>query len=255
MIYDFQKASVLKRISAWLLDFILTLIIAVGVVLLFSIVLNYDSVSEDLNNYYEQYEEQYGFNFSEVTEEMYNAYTDEEKQNYDIAYEKLVNDQGFLKVYSLVVNLTLLMITFGVLIGILIVEFVIPLFLKNGQTIGKKCFGICLMMENGVKIRTLPLLIRALLGKFTIETMILVYFLVMLLFGNVNLIHMFITIAIILVNIILVFVNKKKAMIHDLISYTVVVDKESQMIFETEEDLVRYKTQLEEKRANDKKTF
>lgn len=255
MIYDFQKASILKRISAWLLDFILMLIITIGAILLLSVIFNYDGVSNDLNEYYEKYEELYGFNFTEVTEEIYNSYTEEQKQNYDIAYNKLTNDEGFLKVYSLVVNLTLLMTTFGILIGMLVVEFIVPLFLKNGQTVGKKCFGICLMMDNGVKIRTLPLLIRTVLGKFTIETMILVYFVIMLVFGNVNLIHMFITVAIIMINLVLIIVNKRKTLIHDLISYTVVVDKESQMIFETQDDLIRYKAQIAEKQINEKKTF
>ena len=35
----------------------------------------------------------------------------------------------------------------------------------------------------------------------------------------------------------------------------VVVDKESQMIFETQDDLIRYKAQIAEKQINEKKTF
>ena len=255
MIYDLQKASILKRISAGILDFILTAILAVGACLLISTIVDYDSVSEELNNYYEVYEEKYGFNFSEVTENMYNEFTDAQKENYNTAYKELTQDEGFLKSYNLVINLSLIICTFGILIGILLVEFVIPLFLKNGQTIGKKCFSICLMMDNGVKVRTLPLLVRALLGKFTIETMILCYLVVMAFFGNINLIHFFIVVIILLVNLVLLFVNRKHALIHDLISYIVVVDKESQMIFETEEDLIKYKEQQEIKKVNKTKTF
>jgi hypothetical protein len=38
-------------------------------------------------------------------------------------------------------------------------------------------------------------------------------------------------------------------------SYTVVVDKESQMIFDTEEDLIKYKQEMAKKNAVSKKTF
>lgn len=255
MIYDLQKASVLKRISAGLLDLILSVIVAVGACLLISKIVNYDEKSEKLDSFYQIYEEKYGFNFSEVTEEMFNEFTQEQKDNYNEAYKELIQDKEFLRTYDLIVNLTLLIATFGIMIGILVIEFVIPLFLKNGQTIGKKCFGICLMMENGVKVRTLPLLIRALLGKFTIETMILCYFLVMAFFGNIYLLYLLIVVAIILVNIVLVFVNRKKGMIHDLISYIVVVDKESQLIFETEEELIKYKERISLEENAKKKTF
>ena len=151
--------------------------------------------------------------------------------------------------------MSLLMITFGVLIAILIVEFVVPLILKNGQTVGKKMFGICLMMDNGVKIRTLPLFVRTLLGKFTIETMIPVYFLVLLYFGHINIIHILILAALLIAEIITILVTKKNALLHDLMSYTVVVDKESQMIFNTEEELIKYKQEVAAKNATSKKTF
>ena len=44
MIYDLQKASILKRVSAGLLDFILTLIIATGAFFLLSSIFNYDGM-------------------------------------------------------------------------------------------------------------------------------------------------------------------------------------------------------------------
>lgn len=255
MIYDLQKASILKRVSAWLLDVILTSIIAVGAMFAISGIINYDGKSEELDSYYVVYEEKYGFNFSTLTEEEYKALTEEELKLYDKAYEELINDEGFLKTYNIIINMTLVMITFGILIGILITEFVIPLILKNGQTIGKKCFNICVIMDNGVRVRSLPLLIRAVLGKFTIETMILCYFLIMLFFGSGNIIHMFIVVVIYLVNFVLLFANKKRALIHDLISYTVVVDKSSQLIFETEDDLIQYKNKADAERVANKKTF
>ena len=255
MIYDLQKASILKRISAGILDFIIVLIIATGCFFLLSSIFNYDKISDDFTNYYVEYEEEYGFDFREVTEEMYNNFSQEEKANYDKAYKSLTTNEGFLNAYNLVINMSLLMITFGLLIAIMIVEFVVPLILKNGQTIGKKMFGICLMMDNGVKIRTLPLFIRTLLGKFTVETMIPVYFLVLLYFGHVNIIYIVILGALLIAEILLIIINHKNALLHDLMYYTVVVDKESQMIFDTEEELIKYKQEVAQKNAASKKTF
>ena len=63
MIYDLQKASMLKRISAWLLDIILLAIVAAGFALLFSEFLGFDGYNETLNNAYAKYEQQYGIQF------------------------------------------------------------------------------------------------------------------------------------------------------------------------------------------------
>lgn len=255
MIYDLQKASVLKRISAGILDFIIVVILATGFFFLFSTVFDYDSLNEKYDNIYEQYEETYGFDFRKITEEMYNKYTEEEKLNYNNAKKALLEDKEFLNTYNLIINTTLIMLTFGILIAILIVEFLVPLILKNGQTLGKKMFGICLMMDNGVKLKTLPLFVRTLLGKFTVETMIPVYFIVLLYFGHINLLHIVILGVLVIAEILLIIIHRKNPLLHDLMSYTVVVDKESQMIFDTEEDLIKYKQEMAKKGAVSKKTF
>ena len=168
---------------------------------------------------------------------------------------KISKDEGFMKVYSLIINVTILMTTFGVLIGTLIIEFVVPLFLKNGQTLGKKCFGICVMHQNGVKIRTTPLLVRALLGKFTIELMIPIYIGIMFIFGSISILQIFILLALVVAEIAMIITNRYNALIHDAMSFTVVVDKESQMIFDTEDDLIRYKEEKAQEQLENTKTF
>ena len=49
MIYDLQRASMWKRISAWLLDAILLCIVTTLMAFLLSIALNYDSYSQRLD--------------------------------------------------------------------------------------------------------------------------------------------------------------------------------------------------------------
>lgn len=255
MIYDLQKASILKRISAGILDFIIVLIIATGAFFLLSSIFNYDELTLELNEHYERYEETYGMNFRELTTEQISNFTEEEKTIYEIASTEFAKDEQVIATLSRILSTTLLILTFGILLAILIVEFFVPLFFKNGQTLGKKMFGICVMMDNGVKIKTLPLFIRTVLGKFTIETMIVVYAAVMLYFGQLNIFVLFLVIAVLLINLILIIVNPKNLLIHDAMSYTVVVDKASQMIFNSEEELIKYKEEIAAKNAKSKKTF
>ena len=255
MIYDLQKASVLKRIAAGIFDLILTTVIAVGIIALLSVIFKYDSMNAELNSYYDSYALEFGIDFRKVTQDIYEKYTEAEKLHYDTVYKKLCEDLGFLKVYNLIINITILMTTFGVLIGTLIIEFVVPLILKNGQTLGKKCFGICLMHQNGVKIKTMPLLVRALLGKFTIELMIPIYVGISFVFGSISILQIFIILVLVVVQVVMIITNKYNALIHDAMSFTVVVDKESQMIFDTEDDLIKYKEQKAQEQLEETKTF
>ena len=55
MIYDLQKASLSKRLSAFLFDFVVFLIIAVGAALACSAVIGYDDRLEELDGYCNEY--------------------------------------------------------------------------------------------------------------------------------------------------------------------------------------------------------
>ena len=84
------------------------------------------------------------------------------------------------------VNLSVLITTLSLLVSMMILEFVVPLLLKNGQTIGKKAFGIGLVRSDCVKVSTLQLFVRALFGKYTVGTMIPVYIALMVFWGILN---------------------------------------------------------------------
>ena len=141
--------------------------------------------------------------------ENFTNLTQEEKQNYEDAYEEFSKDEEVIYTYNLVFNLSLALITVGLLIGVAVVEFVIPLCLKNGQTVGKKIFGLCLVKNDSVKINNMMLFIRAFLGKFTIETMIPVYFIVLLYFGHINLLHIVILGVLAIAEILLLIIHRK----------------------------------------------
>lgn len=260
-VYGIEKASMLKRISAYILDAILTVILASGFVFAISAIINYDSYYDKMNQYYDEFEEENGFSFNmfsknedelndkekqikEISSKALEDLTEEEKQikeEYEKAIDDFVNDKDMLYIYNMLINLTLLMVTISVLLAILIIEFVLPLVFKNGQTIGKKCFGLCLVKNNCVRINAPILFIRTVLGKFTVETMIPIYIIIMIIFGGAGITGTIVLVLILFIQLILVISTKNNCLIHDLMAGTVVVDKNGQMIFDTEKDLIEFK--------------
>lgn len=247
MVTDLQKASIWKRFSAGLFDLILLAVLTAGVAALLSWALDYNvqyQRLEDAYNRYEvQYETQYGIEF-QITQEQYQAMSQAERENYDaacVAVEKaFTTDTEVIYLYNLVMNMTLLITTFALLIGVLLLQFFIPLLLKNGQTLGKKIFGVALMRNDGVKISNVQLFIRALLGKFTIELMIPVYIVLMIFFNSIGIVGIAVLAGILLGQLISMVGSKTNAMIHDAIAGTVAVDMATQRIFETKDDQIEY---------------
>jgi uncharacterized RDD family membrane protein YckC len=169
MTHDLQKASMWKRISAFLFDSILLVVIAVGVAFLLSAIFNFDGVVAERDELRQGYETSYGVDF-DIEYEDYQKLTDEERKLYDDSYAKFATDPEANRLGALVVNLTLIIITFAVLIPSLLLEFMVPVLFGNGQTLGKKIFGIAVVRTDSVKISRFQLFIRAVLGKYTLET-------------------------------------------------------------------------------------
>lgn len=243
MVYDLQKAGLWKRIAAWLFDGILTGILAVGFALLLSWLLGYDGYSQALEADYAKYEQEYGIVF-DITQEEYLAMSEEARQNYDAAYETLIADEAVLYNYNMVMNLTLVITSVGILLAVLLWEFLIPLWLGNGQTLGKKIFSLCLVRNDGVKLNTLQLFTRSVLGKYTVETMVPVVILLMLFWGVTGLPGTLCLLVLGAAQLVCLVVSVNNCAIHDLLAGTVVVDITSQMIFRTTEDLIAFKKQV-----------
>ena len=105
------------------------------------------------------------------------------------------------------------------------------------------------MRTDGVKVTAPLMFIRTVLGKFTIETMIPVYVLLMLIFGTMDLTGTVLLLVLLIAQVICLVTTKTNAAIHDLIAGTVVVDKDSQSIFRTTEDLIAWKKKVAAERA------
>ena len=252
MIYDLQKDSILKRISAFLLDFILICIVAVGAAALFSLILNFDQAYQ---GYYDRYEIVFSQVDADIRQELgidftwtegVDKLTAEQKVKYDQYVQKLGEelnkDKDLVIAYNNIVILTLTIIPLSFFVAFLLLEFVVPLIFKNGQTVGKKIFGIAVCHTTGVKISTFSLFVRGVIGKFTIETMVPVFLLLMMFFrGGIT--ALIIIGLLLILQLVLLLKTKTRSLIHDVISYSCEVDLASQMIFDTEDDRLKYITQ------------
>ena len=71
----------------------------------------------------------------------------------------------------------------------------------------------------------------------------------MFVFQQINLFIIFVIAALVLTQIIFFITNRYRTLIHDAVSYTVVIDMNEQMIFDTEEQLIKYKEANAQKSA------
>ena len=251
MIYDLQKASVGKRISAFLFDFTILLVVIAGIAFLCSAIFGFDPKVDELEALYEEYEKNYGIDL-EIDAESYAALTDAEKDNYKQAQAAFEKDERVITLTNLLLSLTLAILSVSILVGFTVMEFVIPLILKNGQTLGKKIFGICLMRDDGVRITPVMLFVRSILGKCTVETMVPIFIVMLIAVGGAGIFGLLALLALLIFQIVLVVKTRTNSMIHDLLAYTVAVDMQSQMIFESKEALIAYKNKLHAEEAEAK---
>ena len=253
MIYDVQKASLLKRFSAFLLDFILIIVLASGFAFLLSWITDIDSYTETFQGYLEQYGKEYGVDFG-ISKEDYAQLTQERKDYYQEVYEKIFTENpDAQRAYDMSIALPLVITSISLLLSYIVFEFVIPLCLKNGQTVGKKVFSLGVVFNNSVKITNFALFVRAIFGKYTIETMFPVMLIMMLIFyQQLGILAIILVAALAILQLVLLFATKTRAFIHDVLASTVVVDMSSQMIFQSTDELIAYKEELAKQQAEKK---
>lgn len=240
---DIQKANMWKRISAALLDVILLSVAVAFFAMLLSSLLGFDTYSKALDDCYNRYETKYGISF-DITMDDYNAMTQQEIDLYNKAYQDFSKDADAIYNFNMIVRLTLTIASISILLGYMVLEFIVPLIFKEGRTLGKRIFGIGLMRTHGVRINPVVLFIRTFLGKFAIETMIPVLIILMIFWGTIGIVGPLVIAGILLLQLILLATSRTNSVIHDRLSDTVVVDMESQMIFDTEDELIEYTKRL-----------
>lgn len=244
MTFDLQRANVWKRISAFLFDVILLAIACVLCAWGLSALLGFDAQYQTLMARYQAAADACGLDMSIMTQ-TYSTLTDAQRTLVEQANAVLAADETAVHAYGMVIQLSILIVSFGVLSGYFLLEFLVPLLFKNGQTLGKKIFGVALMRNDGVRIGHVTLFVRTVLGKYAVETMIPIMAVMMLFFGNLNIVVLGIVLILSVAQFVLFLATRKHSLIHDLLADTVAVDMASQMIFNSTDELVAYKAKLQ----------
>lgn len=246
---DIQKPSLWKRLSAYLFDIILLVIVAVGCAFLLTTLLGYDATLAEREALRADYETRYGVTF-DITQEEYDALTEEGRAHYEDAYRAFASDPAVNEIDLLIVNLTLIIVVFSGLVAFLIFEFFLPLWLGNGQTLGKKIFGVGVMRVDGVRISVFQLFVRAILGKYTLETMIPVFLFLLFLLNILPLACLVGMAILFFMQVAFLLSTELRTPIHDMIAGTATVDFASQMIFDSVEEQLAYKKRMHAEEAS-----
>lgn len=270
MIYSIQKASLTKRISAFLFDVMMIIVVFLVCALSMSAILGYSNYTQEKDMIQASILEKYNI---EALEEKYsdievanfiyyNNLSDEERvafeSNEDLPEELRKNFKDCLyeinnneKIATLTGTMFSLFITIfstSLLIAFIILEFIVPLIFKNGQTLGKKIFSLGVVRIDSVKVSPIVLFVRTILGKYTISTMVpLISFCWFTLFPSIT--PLFFILLILLLHIVFYFTSGTGALIHDKMAATAVVDMQTQMIFDSVEALEEYKLQVHREEA------
>ena len=272
MSLSLQKASFLKRISAYIFDMLIAVMIAVGLAGVFSITFGYDSLNVKMYEIqYHYYVEEYHLpmpvsmgayetipeeeKINYITYETYNALSEEEKAVYEQASAAITADPTMQSLQNKQFTMSFAIISLGVFCSHFLWYFLLPLWFKNGQTLGKKCFGLAVMRTNCVKISNPVLFVRSMLGLYAMETMAPILLFLMIYFGALGIVGTITIFGIFILQIVVMIVTQTNSCIHDLLSDTVVVDMASQQIFDTQEDLIAYQEAQAAAQAQAKEDF
>ena len=249
---DLQKASLGKRIIAAIFDGILMSTLAVGLAVVLSFCLGYDTYYEDYTAIIHRYEQQYGIDL-QITTEAYENMSPAEQADYmekwNAVDAALRQDAEYTALNLRLLNLRMIILSFSLLAAVLVIEFFVPLLFGNGQTLGKKIFGIGLMHVEGIRVTGPQMFIRAVLGKFTVELMLPVYIALLTLNGGLGIVGPALLAVLGIVQIICLVITRTNAPIHDIFASTVAVDFASQRIFEDREDRDNYIKQIHAEQA------
>ena len=105
---ELQKASMWKRISAFLFDFIMLGIVAVLIAWGLSAVTGYDSYSRTVTESYAKYSEEYGIDLR-LTQSEYETLSADEKQRVEAGFAALNADTTALRANQMMLHLDMIL--------------------------------------------------------------------------------------------------------------------------------------------------
>ena len=228
-IYNPVMAKLTNRLASYVMDVILYLVLFTGVLYLCVLISSLDEYQTLLNDEYIRI----GYKYFDETKDAYVTITNTDA-NFNAVMELYKNSEVILtyepKVTMIVMNTPLIAIA----ITSLILELILPLIFKNGQTIGMKCFKLALISKSGIAISLNQIFVRFLFGRVVLMKMIPYLCLFFAFFNPAGgLFGLVMLIAILLGNLILVLVNKNKCSIPDLLVSVYMVDATQTAFYKT----------------------
>lgn len=247
-IYTPKKPTWFKRILASFLDLILFAVLLTGMMLLLSYVIGYQHDLELLTQKYIEYgvyilnkDGQYEF-CSEASSCM-------------DAWKAFNQDALAIQYYDSVAMKTLPITIGGVFLSELILEFIIPLFLKNGRTIGMFCLGIAYLDKKDIQITHIQLFIRFLFGKFIVVSVLPLFCFYLHFFNIWPTYGLVACLAFVIGNLIMKFVTERRVGFADAIGSMYMVENEAQVYVKTTEELSKLKAEELKAKEKQKKTY
>ena len=246
---DFFKASPIKRIAAYLIDLILLLAITAGIAVGIGSARDYSGQMDALTAHYDRYEQKYGIELDGITQEEYQALSQKEKDNYEKAYAEMDADDEARYTLNMIVFIRLVALGVGSLVGYLILEVMLPLIFKNGQSLGKKALGLCVMHKDHVRVGVMQVILRAIVGKNFVGTLIPLALLMLPNFSIWIISGSTIVAVIAMTQAFIVLMSQANCGIHDKLFHTVVADFNQQYIFDSIDERRAYDRELKEREA------
>ena len=246
---DLQKAPFGKRIFAFLADLIVAAILISGLYFAFSAILDVDSYTAKYDGILKSYEERYGVSF-DTTQEEYDAMTDAEKEHYNEAVDAMNNDEDANRAMKTALTMGFAIIAGGIIVSMLLLEFIVPLLMKDGRTLGKRLFGLGVMRRNFTRITPVQLFVRGVIGKGVFELVLPIMIIFSVLLGITGIFGLILLGVMVIAEIVALVRSDSNSMLHDVLADTAVVDWASQLIFDDEkrrdEFIRRQKEEIEQ---------
>ena len=226
-------AKPMNRIAAFILDTVLFLILFTGVLYLISLIFGFDALHDTLRA--EQIKEGYLILNAETNE--YEIIS-KDHPNYDVVIENVSNNALLMDTLFTVNQFSMNAPLIALAIVMFILEFVVPMFLKNGQTVGMKFFKIALISNNNLAITTTQLFARCIIGKIAVLGIIpMLAILYIFLNAGGGLFGTIILLVVVIIQIIMLIKNKNHEGIADKIANVYPVNFTETVIYKTQKEL------------------
>ena len=242
---DLQKAPFGKRIFAFLADLIVAGILISGLYFAFSAILGVDSYTAKYNEILESYEERYGVDY-DTTQEQYDAMTDAEKEHYNEAVRAMNADEDANRAIKTAFAMTFAIFAGGIIISMLLLEFIVPLLFKDGRTLGKRLFGLGVMRKNFTRITPVQLFVRGVIGKGVFELILPILIILSVLAGITGIFGLILLGVMAIAEVVALVRSDSNSMLHDVLADTAVIDWASQRIFDSEKQRDEYERRQKE---------